>query len=323
MGNAGSRTQAYQAYLAAAQAGGALPALDDHEALGVARDFTWEQLKAAYRARAKLVHPDRPGGNEVLFNAVSDSFRRLAAALKARQADRPHHELRAESRAAAEAAAQGASHLADELRGEKFHAAFNQLFDQNRLGDEDADHGYGGLMAPSTGKRREDIAIPRLVAHASGDAFDRDFNRTFEKVTLRDAPAAQLVKYVEPEPLYMGRRLACTEIGGGRPADYTRAQADASARGIVYADYKAAYETQRLVDPRAVDARKAFRSVDEFEADRAARTAAAASPEELAYAAEKQQREAAREEERLRRARERDAQTEAHHQRVSQLFLRR
>lgn len=321
MGNGGSKTQAYHAYLERQQRGAAGDAaLDPYEVMGVAPNFSWDDLKEAYRQRAKLVHPDRPGGNELLFKAVTDCFRQLAVEFKARESGKPHAELRAESRAHAEQQAETVSALAEELRGEKFTESFNRLFAQNKPEDEEADFGYGAMMAASTGKSREDIAIPRLVAHASGDKFARDFNSTFERVTLSDKK--EVVRYAEPEALPMARQLQFTEIGGARPSEYTRTAMD-GAKSIAYTDYKRAFEDTRLVDPRAVAQRKEYRTVDEYASARAQRTEAPATAEELEYRKAKEAAEAQQEAERLRRAKERDSRDERHYQKVSQLFLRR
>jgi curved DNA-binding protein CbpA len=320
MGNQSSKTQAYHAALLAAQQGQVdVSGLDPLEVLGIGKDFTWDELKEAFRQRAKLVHPDR-GGSEALFNAVTECFRRLATEYKAREADRPHHELRADARAfSARQAEAPLSITAEDLKGDKFNETFNKLFDSNKLGD-DEDFGYGGQMAASS-KTRDDISVPQFMqaTKAKGDKFAKEFNKVFEEATL---PATnEVVRYAEPDALPMARQVQFTEIGAGRPGDFTRAATDGS--GLPYSDYMAAYNNSRLVDPRAVQARREYRNVNDYTAARAARLEEGATTEELAYRAEREERERRREEERVRRAKERDNRHEQHFNQVSQLFLKR
>ncbi len=47
---------------------------DHYEMLGVKRDATDQQLKDAYRNKAKENHPDRHGGDEQLFKILSNAY---------------------------------------------------------------------------------------------------------------------------------------------------------------------------------------------------------------------------------------------------------
>lgn len=335
MGNNASRTQKYYNDILEKRKAGTLTgeALDPYEVFGLRKDFTWEELRDAYRQRAKLVHPDK-GGTELLFQGVTDCFRQLAQEYRARNADRPHYDLKQESMRFAESqeagrkaakAAQGPETRAHPTRiarkGEDFNKKFNDMFEKNRLEDDD-DHGYADMMAPSS-KVREDITVAQhLKPIKANDAKFRDrFNSAFEEAT---APAGTAVtKYVEPEVLALSRQLAYTEIGGGRPGEYTVSTMDAKNKGITYTDYKSAYTNPRLVDPRAVEQRRAYRNVDEFINDRDARTETALTEEELLYQQEKARREEEREEARKRRVQTQDARYQEHYDRVSSLMLRR
>jgi hypothetical protein len=63
---------------------GLVPVGDDHRytvehvMLGVSPDATAEEIKRAFREKAKLVHPDA-GGNADLFKALEQSYRKLLA----------------------------------------------------------------------------------------------------------------------------------------------------------------------------------------------------------------------------------------------------
>ena len=44
--------------------------LDPYEVLEVRKNFTWNELKDAYKYTAFLTHPDKSGGNEIIFNLL-------------------------------------------------------------------------------------------------------------------------------------------------------------------------------------------------------------------------------------------------------------
>ena len=67
--------------------------IDPYKVLGLDKnvEFTWDDLKTAYRRVSMQVHPDK-GGSTELFNTVSECFRTLALELKAREASLSHFE---------------------------------------------------------------------------------------------------------------------------------------------------------------------------------------------------------------------------------------
>lgn len=306
--------------------------IDPYEVLGVRKDFSWDELKDAYKRIAKLVHPDK-GGNEQLFNTVTSCFKTLAQELKSREADKPHHVLKAESQAAAAAAETSPYYGATMMPmnqgggggGEKrtsafmpppmmstkaddgdFQSKFNRFFENNKIEDEDlGSHGYGHMMVPSS-KKREDIHIDRTVKKFTNESF----NKTFEKA----APLSkEVIIYKEPEPIVLAKNIQYTEIGVDSINDFTgtangdrRGNGGTGGGGLQYTDYMRAYTDTRLVDPRAVQQRREFRSVEDYEAARASRTQESMTPEERAYQAKKKAEQEKQEEERLYRMRQRD-----------------
>lgn len=296
-------------------------AIDPYEVLGVRKDYTWDELKDSYKRLAKLVHPDK-GGNEQLFNTVTTCFKKLAQELKAREADKPHHVLKADAHQyygattmepshPAASSGQARNFLAPPLMTSKagdesgdFHSKFNRFFDENKIEDEDlGKHGYGHLMAPSS-KKREDIKIDRTLKRFTNESF----NKTFEKV----APLAKdVVVYKEPEPMVLAKNIQFTEIGVDKIDDFTGSASGETRNGVgssglQYTDYMRAYTNTRLVDPRTVEKRREFRNVEDFEAARAARTQETMTPEEKAMQAQQEAAKEKEEEERLYRIRERD-----------------
>lgn len=59
---------------------------DHYRVLGIARDATAQQVKQAYRERAKICHPDRNGSPQagILFHAVHEAYETLRDAERRR-----------------------------------------------------------------------------------------------------------------------------------------------------------------------------------------------------------------------------------------------
>jgi curved DNA-binding protein CbpA len=284
--------------------------VDPYEVLGVRRDFSWNELKDAYRRTAKLVHPDK-GGSQALFNLVTDCFRILAEEYKMKVGDRPHHELKAESVAAAQVSAgRPPPAVATDAN---FLDRFNRMFDENKFTDEEFDGGYGGMMEQSSAKR-EDINIPRAL-----EKFDRKkFNALYDKAV----PASkEVVVYREPEPLSMSKKIQFTELGVTRPDDYSSAVERAGRNTLQYTDYMKAHTTSRLVDPRAVQERREFKTVEEYESyrDKYMKRELTAKEKQAKEAEEEEAKR--REYERVQRLKKYDESVTKHHERVNRLML--
>lgn len=328
MGNANSRSTTYHQYYEALQKSnpGAiqqldLQGLDPYKVMGVSKNFTFDELKEAYRRVARMVHPDK-GGTDQLFQAVTDCFRQLAYEYKMRTSDRPHHELKKEYESYKGSQGPGAGGRGPPrptmAADDSFLDRFNRMFEDNRLEVDESQSGYGHLMAASS-KKREDIEVPKILKRFNEDAF----HKTFETVTL--APSHEVVVYKEPEALPLAKKIQYTELGSDSTGDFSSGPSTAAAekRALQYTDYMKAHTTTRLVDPRAVQARAQYRSVDDYESARAAATKKPATQEELRWRAEKQREEEAAEEKRLARLKERDHAIALHHDKVNRLMLNR
>jgi curved DNA-binding protein CbpA len=310
MGNQHTKTDTYQQYYDSLRQNTPvdMSSVNPYEVLGVAKNHTWEELVNAYRRLAKLVHPDK-GGSEMLFNTVTECFKLLAHEFKRKEAEKPHHVLKQEFMQREERG--NGSSVPPLARDGNFTDKFNQLFEENKIEDEDNKIGYGHLMAASS-KTREDIEIPKVM---SGKFSEKKFNEAFEK----SAPLSkEVVVYKEPEPLVLTKKLQFTELGGTTDDFSTDTSKKAN---LQYTDYMKAHTTTRLVDPRAVQKRKEYRSIEDFEADRAKKTQAALTPEEMRRQKEVEEAEKKREEERLMRVQQRDRIASEHYERVNQLFI--
>lgn len=287
------------------------------EVFGLKPDYEWDELKESYRRLARIVHPDK-GGNEILFNKVTECFKKLALDYKLRSVDRPHHELKQEY-----------MNNGFDIRGTpavpvipgegNFADRFNKAFDENKFDDETMSGGYSDKMAASS-KAREDINIPKIL---KGKVNAETFNQTFDKVTLADLSKKDVVVYKEPEPMPLGKTLPYTELGAGKPNDYSSTtEGTHVSRSLQYTDYMKAHTTTRLVDPRAVQKKPEYRSVDEYDAARSMATSKPVTAEEMKYRKMKEDEEKRKEQEKLRRLQEYDKKLQLHHAKVSQVFLK-
>ena len=326
MGNQGSRQITYEQYYESLKQNDpkfaqnlnvADMGLNPYDVLGVRKNFEFEELKEAYRRVAKLVHPDK-GGSDHLFQMVTECFRTLAHEYKMRTSDRPHYELKQESQQYYER--NRATNPPPQVSGrvppatdQNFLDRFNRAFDENKL-EDDNDIGYGSMMAPSS-KTREDIDIPRMFRKFEANAF----NKTFDKMTLDTSK--EVVVYREPEALPLAKKVQYTELGGDRPDDFSSTAEGTERRNLQYMDFKKAHTTARLFDPRAVQQRKDYKNIEQYEAARAQTLKAPETKEEIAWRLQKERAQEEAEERRLARLRDRDHMAALHHDKVNRAML--
>lgn len=321
MGNQTSRTSNYHQYYESLKAsyGGHVPQLeldestiDPYQVLGLSKNFSWEELTQAYRRTAKMVHPDR-GGSEQMFQLVTDCFRKLGYEYKMKLENKPHHELKKEANkyySDRPVATRGPIAASTTPNDEDFYDRFNRLFQENKLGDEEADRGYSHMMAESSAVR-DDINIPRAMKKFQATTF----NELFDK----NVPVSKaVVVYKDPEPLNLAAALQFTELGG-KTDDYSSAL-EKGERGLQYTDYLKAHTTTRLVDPK-VATRKDYRNVEEYEAARSKAVGKPKTEAEMRKMEEQKMREERAEQERLRRLKERDAAIQRHHESLNRLTM--
>ena len=266
MGNNSGKQHAYQQYYDSmnstnnsTQSGQIdLSNLDPYSFINISKNFTWKELKDAYRNAALKTHPDKPGGNKVAFDFVTSCFETLAEDYNMRVSNKTHTELKMESQKTFEKMVNSdIPHPASIInKDEPFIQRFNKVFEDCRYVDEDVEYGYGGIMSNSTDKR-EEISINNIF---KGQKVNSDtFNDTFNK----NVPITkQVIKYKEPEALPMSKSLQFSEIGAKRPSDYSSGTEN---KTLQYTDYMVAYSGERLANPNDIKNVKEFKSVKEYQ----------------------------------------------------------
>jgi len=328
MGANSSRQYTYQQYYNAAQKSGTIDEIDfkdididsinPYEVLNVSKNFTWNELKEAYRKLAINTHPDKQGGNKDLFNIITICFKKLGDELKMREDDKGHSDLKKQSNDFFHKLTNNEqAHPSEVLTPSDIKMTptkFNKNFEKCKLYDEDIEFGYGSKMDLST-KVREDINIEKLTKKNKID------NETFNNLFNKNVPVNKaLIKYREPEPLVLAKSLQFTELGAKRPDDYSSSMEKTSS--LAYTDYMRAHDGTRLVDPSLMKNVKEFKSVDEYEAYRENKAKKVLSARELKAEELKRIKETKAEEERLDRLKVYDKKIEKSYEKASQLFLR-
>lgn len=316
MGNTSAKHQSYQQYYETMQQTQMnteqldLASLDPYKVLNVPKNFTWSQLKEAYKEAAIKTHPDK-GGNKVIFDFVTSCFKTLAEEYKAAHSNKSHIDMKREAAEYFEKMTT-TNVLHPASRDEPFEKRFNKVFDDCRYHDEDIEYGYGKLMAESSGKR-EDISIENVFNKGKVD------NNTFNEVFNKKVPVSkEIVKYKEPEALPMAKNLQFTEIGSKRPDDYS---SDSTKTHLAYTDYMKAYNGMRLANPDDIKSRKNFKSVQEYEKYRDSKIKKSFTEKERQYIEEQKRIEEKEEFERQERIRMQNVAIQKAHERANRFLL--
>ena len=290
--------------------------LDPYEVLNISKNFTWNELKEAYKNTAIIVHPDKKGGNKLVFDFVTNCFKKLALEFKEKQENKTYDELK-----------KGSSEYYDNNKNNyiipdiiesngNFNEKFNKTFDKCKLVDDDQEFGYGSMMEKSS-KNREDINIDKVY---NDNKFD---TKSFNDIFNRHIPVTkEMIKYKEPEPLQLAKSIQYSEIGSKKKDDYSSSVESSTRNNLVYTDYMKAYSNTRLIDPDIVKTHKDFKSVEEYEKYRNNKIKKELTDKEKKRIEDKQKQEEKEEYERLERIKERDFLIQRNHEKASRLFIR-
>ena len=284
--------------------------INPYEILGVTKNFTLEELKDKYKRVAKKVHPDR-GGSQQLFNLVTLAYKKLVEEYKLKKINKQFNELKTDfsnySDTQNNTQKRNPEFSKPQYQSNDFREVFNRTYDNHKVHSA-YDNGYGNFMIESDG-RREDIDIAKKVNNM------KQFNSAFEAEPLNNYNKRMIV-YKEPEALpSSSKSLKYTELGVGKVKDFS-----SSTNNLDCTDYKAAHSMNRLADPRMMNNRRNFNSIDDVQADRS-NISYQMSEEDLRKQAIKQKKERIREIRRQERQTQMDIQSQKNFERVNKLLL--
>lgn len=291
-----------------------LNSLDPYTVLGVSKKFTWEELKVAYKNAALNTHPDKKGGNKVVFEFVTNCFKSLAHEYKNREANKSHTDLKKQSNEffdkIIDTNVEHPSHILSN-NDESLETKFNNTFNECKYHDDEYEFGYGNIMEKSCPKRI-DIDIKNVF---SKDKVD---NNTFNDIFNKKVPVSkEVVKYKEPEPLMMSKQLKFTEIGASRPDDYS---SSVENRGLGYTDYMKAYNGMRLINPTEIK-HKEFKNIQEYEKYSDSKIKRGLNSKEKKLIEKRKTDEENREFERIERIKKQDIAIQQSHDRANRILL--
>lgn len=277
--------------------------IDPYKMLGIAKNFTPDQLRTAYKKMALAMHPDKQGGNDYMFKMLTTCYKQLVKEYNKRITDRQFHELKTESQ-------RTTNNYTPPVDSKSFNIErFNTVFEKNRLSDSVRDTGYNDWL--KTGDDGQ--AAPKF----NGKFTSRAFNEQFEK-SNKGEQSKHVIKYKEPEPMFAGKKIQYTELGVDNIDDYSGD--NLSRKNLNYMDLKIAHTTSRIVDPGTVGERKQYKSIGDVEADRAHVSYTMNDSEMREYQARKKLEEL-REKQRLQNLNAYDNRTLEHYEQVNRLML--
>jgi len=290
--------------------------LDPYEVLELGKNFTWNELKDAYKYTALLTHPDKNGGNDIVFNFVTHCFKKLAYEFKAKQQDKTFLDLKKQVE---EYYVKESEDYKDKPPpiDENFNERFNRTFNMCKLDNEEIDFGYGDIMEESS-QKREDFKNENYFEKQKFD--NQTFNKIFTKTVL--PPSKDIIKYKEPEPMVLAKKMNYTEIGGKKPDDYSSSVEKEGKNGLIYTDYKKAYSNTRLIDEASMKKNKEFSSVEEYQSYRDIKVKKNLTDKEKRYIEQKKLKEEKEEEERLERIKNEGIRIKINNEKASRLLIK-
>lgn len=283
--------------------------MDPFKILKVSKKDSLEKIRNAFKKVAKNVHPDK-GGNEEMFNIVVEAYREIFR-LKKLEEERSFEEMKMDSRRYREEQnGKRSVHFAEEkysFEDESFQNKFNQVFEDNRLGNAN-DDGYGNMMAKSSALR-EDINIERCVKS------EKDLHNSFD---TQKALNTDIVKYKEPEALCVqSKKLAYDELGVENIDDFS---SDTVGKQLLYSDYMKAHTTNKLVDKTQIKEHKKFKNLDDIKKQRS-KQSFALTDEDKKVIEEQERRIKMKEQRRKNVLAERDRLSQRHFEKVNRIML--
>ncbi len=234
------------------------------EVLGIKEEITLteETLKKAYKKMAIKAHPDKAGGSEEYFEAVTRAYAYLSEILRYMKGgqkatngkvDAPSHVSTHR-----EAEAKQWEHAAPvRLDPNNLNMnAFNALFEETRIPDPDSD-GYGDWLKGGDG---DSSSAPKFKGQFNRDVFNRMFD---EEARISKTPSNQLVVHPGEMALTMNPNSGVNFVGQ-RPETYTAAPNSK----MQFTDLRGAYTTESTISDKVANVPVTERKLEQYRASR-------------------------------------------------------
>jgi curved DNA-binding protein CbpA len=216
-----------------------------------------EALKAAYKKAVVRAHPDKQGGSEKEFEAVTRAYAYLGDILKRIQGGKKMEDQAPPGQHPQLQNGSGSTHWDSikpvSLNPDKLDLnAFNQLFEKTRMPDPE-EGGYGDWLK---GEEKASTA-PQFSGKFNRDVFNQAFAED-AKVKVRPRAAGSGV--VVQEQILSNRLGYATELGRTARGDYTAANDDR----LQFTDLKKAYTEYNTFSHEVADVKVEARSFDQY-----------------------------------------------------------
>ena len=239
--------------------------IDPYKILSVKKDFTIDQLRNNFKKLAKIVHPDNPKtGNHNDFILLSKCYKTLYNDYKLRENDKQYYELKANfdiyKNEQNTTNSRNTELKTNYSNDSKFQKDFNETFEKFKI-ETVYDKGYGEVMKNPSAVR-EDININNSMGN--GKFNKKKFNEQFDNLPVNSEN--KLIKHSTPEPLMSSNHLAYSDLGLTEINDFSGD--NDTLKRLNYTDYMKAYTTTRLIDPKSVEVRKEYKTIDDVKKHR-------------------------------------------------------
>lgn len=283
--------------------------------------LTEDILKIAYKKAVIKAHPDKPGGSEAAFDAVTRAYAYLVDILRLVKG------AQTKVGAGANTTVPGLETLHErrqtaakdwqmpvepvKLNPKNLNMkVFNEMFEQTRIPDPDED-GYGDWL-----KGGDDKGSNMKGAKAFSKDFNREvFNRMFEEEARGGRTGSSALTVYQPEELTLAVSMG-VELGRDRPKDYTAAPNSKQQ----FTDLRAAYTTENTVSNQVQSVRVDSRDFNSYKAQRE-KTPDAYNTAEMAQLEAYQAQQKMREEQRRIRAAQEQVSARDYFERMKQLVI--
>lgn len=233
--------------------------INPYKILEISESATLDQMKKAYKNKAKIYHPDRLGGNNKHFQLVTKAFMKLLEKYKKEQSDKQFMSLKEESRLDLEKQQNESKRNVNfkkvNMSGNNFNPKkFNKIFQDNRLHNPN-DEGYTEWMDNSD---YDALKVPKLDKNSyNKQSFNEQFQNHKKQV------GTQIVKRLEPQAI-SSLKTNCEELGQEAVGDFSGKNANGR---MEYTDYRKAHTETTLIDPDAIDY-KEYNSMEDLQKER-------------------------------------------------------